>query len=355
MSPAAREEAGRLRQMYDKVILVVILVVLLISTLFLLFQTGRMKARLMQDIGEQLPMQPRQVRPLDLEAFARAQESLAHPFQMVSRPGRLLTSELRVSCVECRKPIVFDATRCPFCGAVQPEIVDPKKIDSDGDGIPDWWETKYGLNPLDLADAQNDLDDDGFSNLEEFLAGSDPKDPADAPAPVAKLRLRRVTTEPFFLRFQGTATLGDGSVRYQLNLRTLERTYFVQLGDEIEGFKVLDYRADTPQGPVVVLQQGEKKINLYRGQAIQQQELTAHLVFLIDRSTIRARIGDEITLKDHVYKVVDIKRNNVLIRDVKANKETLVPPLSAGDLAPVPTGGRTSAPEPSLTDTLPES
>jgi len=46
--------------------------------------------------------------------------------------------------------------------------------DSDGDGIPDWWENEYGLNPLDPADAEEDWDDDGLSNLAEYLAGTDP-------------------------------------------------------------------------------------------------------------------------------------------------------------------------------------
>jgi hypothetical protein len=46
--------------------------------------------------------------------------------------------------------------------------------DSDGDGMPDWWEVKYGLNPKDASDANQDLDGDGLTNLEEFKLGTDP-------------------------------------------------------------------------------------------------------------------------------------------------------------------------------------
>jgi hypothetical protein len=52
--------------------------------------------------------------------------------------------------------------------------------DTDGDGIPDWWELAHGLNPNDPTDANRDDDGDGFSNLQEYLAGTDPADPSSA-------------------------------------------------------------------------------------------------------------------------------------------------------------------------------
>jgi pectate lyase len=47
-------------------------------------------------------------------------------------------------------------------------------VDSDGDGMPDWWEKKYGLDPNDPSDASKDSDGDGYTNLEEYLNGTDP-------------------------------------------------------------------------------------------------------------------------------------------------------------------------------------
>ncbi len=46
--------------------------------------------------------------------------------------------------------------------------------DSDQDGIPDKWETNYGLDPNDASDATSDQDNDGVTALDEFLGGTVP-------------------------------------------------------------------------------------------------------------------------------------------------------------------------------------
>ena len=48
--------------------------------------------------------------------------------------------------------------------------------DSDGDGIPDGWESVRGLNPRDAADGPAHGDADGKTNFEEYLADTDPLD-----------------------------------------------------------------------------------------------------------------------------------------------------------------------------------
>jgi hypothetical protein len=49
-------------------------------------------------------------------------------------------------------------------------------LDNDGDGLPYDWETTYGLDPDNPADADRDNDGDGQSNRSEFYAGSNPSD-----------------------------------------------------------------------------------------------------------------------------------------------------------------------------------
>jgi hypothetical protein len=60
---------------------------------------------------------------------------------------------------------------------------DQVEPDSDGDGIPDWWEKKFGLNPNDPTDAVKDLNGDGYTNLEKYLNGIDPTKKLDYTKP----------------------------------------------------------------------------------------------------------------------------------------------------------------------------
>jgi pectate lyase len=48
-------------------------------------------------------------------------------------------------------------------------------VDSDHDGIPDRWEKQFGLKWNDSSDGSKDADNDGYTNVEEWLNGTDPK------------------------------------------------------------------------------------------------------------------------------------------------------------------------------------
>lgn len=48
-------------------------------------------------------------------------------------------------------------------------------VDSDADGMPDEWESKHGFNPSDPSDGPGDADQDGYTNIEEYLNNTDPR------------------------------------------------------------------------------------------------------------------------------------------------------------------------------------
>lgn len=52
-------------------------------------------------------------------------------------------------------------------------------LDSDRDGMPDAWERRHGLDPSDPADGADDSDGDGYTNLEEYLNGTSPREFVD--------------------------------------------------------------------------------------------------------------------------------------------------------------------------------
>ena len=67
-----------------------------------------------------------------------------------------------------------DATGEPWTRVEAADVVVGAKVDTDGDGLANGAETRFGLNPNNPADAAADLDGDGLSWLGEANASTDP-------------------------------------------------------------------------------------------------------------------------------------------------------------------------------------
>jgi hypothetical protein len=71
--------------------------------------------------------------------------------------------------------IIYDITQVGGLPAYQGK---PRK-DSDNDGMPDAWEIKYDLDPNDPSDAVKDCNGDGYTNIEKYINGINPKKKVD--------------------------------------------------------------------------------------------------------------------------------------------------------------------------------
>jgi hypothetical protein len=100
-------------------------------------------------------------------------------------------------------------------------------VDSDGDGMPDSWETAHGLNPNSSGDASADLDGDGLTNLQEYLSGSDPRDGKSA------LRLDAISF-----------SAGQAVLRFSA---LAGKSYSVQYKDSLSGGTWITLRSFDPQ------------------------------------------------------------------------------------------------------------
>jgi hypothetical protein len=87
----------------------------------------------------------------------------------------------------------------------------PTMPDSDADGISDSWETEHFAS-LDTANSSTDTDQNGISDLNEFLAGTNPMDANDYPA--IEIRAASAGATLSFEARQAVGTGYENRVRY---------------------------------------------------------------------------------------------------------------------------------------------
>jgi hypothetical protein len=336
---------GWVRASYDKLAVLVVLVLLMTSALFLLLEvrkSSRMVANSPTGAG---PKEMKAVEPLDTDSFNAALSRLNSPPMFGAFGNTLMVSEKRVWCTNPEgrhAPIPYDTQICPYCQFPQPEILKWEDRDDDVDDLPNGYERDHDLDPNNPADASFDSDGDGFTSLEEFKAGTDPTNEEDYPDLPSKLRLVGVRRIPFVLRFQGVNDMPGGGKKFLLNLRSLDRSYFASLGETVEGFTLVAYDPDARGGASLTLEKRGEQTTLTKGVSQDRVEVVAGLVFLLDGSTFRLRVGETFDLRGVRYIVVDIRRNIVSIRNDSGSVYS-VQPLTSRERDEL-TGSQSEAP-----------
>jgi len=195
------------------------------------------------------------------------------------------------------------------------------------------WLQKYALDYGDVGVREQDPDKDRFTNLEEFLAGTDPTNDKSVPPYHTKLRLTKFDPVPFRLKFGGDS--GDGET-FIINAKdTKARTQFLKLGDMIEGapYKLLSYEKKTVEKNDMEVNVSEltiqntethRKIVLVYNQEADDPTSFGEFLYLYDNSTHRWKKDDEFSLtpdNDRKYKLIDISSQEAQIKDLKSGQE----------------------------------
>lgn len=209
------------------------------------------------------------VEPVDLTVYQKTMRGAMTPAQISAldpKRANFLASERRVLCRQgdpdsqkkaCGRPIPSECEACPFCGAKQAVV--KVEVDTDHDGMPNDWEKKFALNPNDPGDAAKDSDGDGFTNLEEFMAKTDPTDKKSHPDYLDSVSLAgglKQTTLPFYFN---NATPIPGGHRFtfqRLGMKGFDAKVSAKMNEEIvspdrkswkSGWKVTKYEQKTEQ------------------------------------------------------------------------------------------------------------
>jgi len=144
--------------------------------------------------------------------------------------------------------------------------------------------------------------------------------------------------------FQSIQHPTTNEVLYVLKNKKAQRDYYVKIGDKVEGYEIIGCEEkkvevrkagiSTPfleDVSILKLRKDGKIISLTFGQDAGQGEMAAELVYLIDNSKYRVKVNDTITLKNNIYKIVDIQKDAVVISDNLTGKSASLNKVSETD------------------------
>jgi hypothetical protein len=264
------------------------------------------------------------IPPLDTKSFEIAEAALQKPATWTLHSGSIFVS---------RKYLVKDGQLVEIGGA----DIDEKTMLHPP--VPNSWFAKYNLDILDPDILNEDPDGDGFSNLEEFLAGTDPTDKNSHPAYTTKLRLKQFIKVPFRLVYKARPDPDS----FQINTVDIRQpSQILKIGDQIAGtkFKILkfvdkivkdsnDIEQDKSELTIQNIETGEVVVLVY-GIVVDSPDSYAYFKYLWDNTEFSVKKDKEFTLKPEnevKYKLIDINPKEALIQNLKTGEQIKIPLL----------------------------
>lgn len=347
-----KNQLNFLMKYYDKLIVVVVLIVLLISLGYLTtiaVTSEKEEAHYIERMNA-FRQTSENLKPVEMKPYQTVSKLLRNPPQLATpdiKGATFLTPEFRVACEEktCGKPIPEGAKICPFCGKEQQVLpVAREDMDTDNDGIPDKVELAWGLDPKNPDDALGDLDKDGFSNLEEYKAGTDPKDPKSHPALVDLLRVKELRAKKMPIVLSNVNRMPNGGMQLVFNESgKFPKTHFVKEGDKIgkSGYQVikLDYKLQRRKDPKTGLPKDvnvskatvkrladNKEIVLVCGAPAKSTDIEAVIVFPLDNTEYKVLEKGTFQVREETFYVISVITENktVLIKNKQTGAEKII-------------------------------
>ena len=306
-----------IKKHYDKALLIFLALALVGSSALLVLQSGSFKAGFEAD--QAAPPRGDKLPAVDTSIVDSATELLDNSPQWGNHAGSVFVSEKYL----IQNNVLVNPLRG---GVLHPPVPN------------DWFE-KNDLDLLNKAVLSEDPDGDGFTNLEEWKASTNPRDKNLRPAYSTKLALKKFIKRPFRLKF---AAYTEDS--YQINTLDLRQpSQFLKLGEPIAGtkFKVLKF---TPKKMVNESTQVERDVSELTIQNIETSEeivLVLETVvdspdsfalfsFTWDGSEFGVKKGQKFTLKvepEVEYKLIDIRETEAVITNLKSGESQIKIPL----------------------------
>jgi hypothetical protein len=200
--------------------------------------------------------------------------------------------------------------------------------------VPNEWLEEFNL-PITEGDVlEQDPDGDGFSNLDEWQAHTNPIDKNSHADYITKLKMISLAQEPF--RFVFSSWVGD---TYAIN--TIDRrqpTQFLRIGETIRGtlFKLVKFKEKNEKSKFgtdvdvseLTLENAENKdeITLTKGKTTTSPESVANFLYTWGGDQrFSAKKGQEFSLKPQTeikYKLIDVQPDKaILINTQKPNEQ----------------------------------
>lgn len=211
--------------------------------------------------------------------------------------------------------------------------------------VPNKW---FEQNKLDLLDSnilQSDNDLDGFSNLEEFSAKTDPQNKDSHPPFVSKLRLKQFVKNPFRMVFKSWYGDPEKSESMSFQINPLDYRFPTQVvnvnGLVAESFKIIKFEKkigvdaqgiEQDLSELTLQNEVGETVVLPLNKVVNSPRTFGIFKFLGDGTELRVQKGQDFSCGPgggEKYKLIDINPREALIQDINSGQSVTVPRLEA--------------------------